>query len=105
MKKVYFTHISQWYSPKNRLEEAIHDYLRKEERQVVQADQLDVFKKRIADKIALIHTLYPRCHRITVAWSNVGNPVNRKYKFNDILLDLNHCSICMFYLYSGEVFP
>jgi hypothetical protein len=95
----YFTYISYWYSPKNKLEAAIHEYLRKEERKIIPATEINAFRTRIYRGIMCINGMFPRCHPVTVAWRTETKAGNAKYWYPDILLDVNNFSICQFKMF------
>ncbi len=95
----YFSYISGWYVPKNKLEEVVHQFLRSAERQIIDETDLKKFQNFISNQIADLNKKYPRCRPIVVRWKTETKAANARYHYPDILIDLNNFSICHFKLF------
>lgn len=92
----YFSYISNSYSCKNKLEEAVYQQLRTFNRRVIPNDQLDTFKKDILEAIEASNQAHPRCKPVKATFwcSGMGD--------RDFVLSMGG-GICNFNIYASKV--
>lgn len=64
----YFSYISNEYSLKNSLEKAVYALLQQNNRQVIDASEVETFKEKILQDIEVLNKQNPRCRPFKPDW-------------------------------------
>lgn len=95
MKTTCLVYVGQSYVPKNRLENAIQEYLKLNDRKLLSGNEIAEFKKAILDQISAFNDKYSRCTPVRASW--IKNHENKQPA--DEILSLGGSLICNLYLY------
>lgn len=98
----YLTTYGNPYTPKNKLESHVQDYLKLHNRKIVSAAKIEEFKKEILDEISSISKRYPRCKPVKTDWWESNRPEESERYLETWILSFNGASICEFKLLGGE---
>jgi len=93
----YFSYISFEYTPKNKLHEQVHEFLKANDRKIIEADKVDQFKRHILSGIKKLNQANPKCNPIEAHWWNPAL-IGKK----DHLLNVGIGTICSFNLFHEE---
>lgn len=93
----YFTYISVTYTCKNQLYKDILAFLYTNDRKIIEAKDLEAFKKSIVDGVNEINTKNPRCKPIKASWNGWHAQTEM-----DSRLSLGYGSICTFNIYQSK---
>jgi predicted Zn-dependent peptidase len=92
----YFTYISHVYTLKNKLEKAVFTLLLIENRSVVDAENIDLFKSKLLENIKLLESENPRCKSLHSHFSTPHS--SEKYKDFSLIIP----GICSFNIYQSR---
>lgn len=84
------------YSCKNKLEKAILDFIKKEDRTLIPIRDLDEYKNRIIEELKEIQAKFPRCKPIRFEW--IKSNFVKYLGIYDFRLDIGNGIVCYFYL-------
>jgi len=68
----YLTRVSQVYSSKNKLEKAIQDFIKCNDRLLIDSKDLNEFKSKIIQHINFLNLENARCSPKSASWYNAG---------------------------------
>lgn len=88
----YFSYTSNSLTLKNKLEIAVHDYLKDNERQVIPALEVKKFKEKIVKRIDELNKTHIRCTPVKVQWDSWNN---KDYS-------LSGAHFCSFHLFASN---
>lgn len=86
----YFSHISATYSHKNKLEQAIYELLKENDRLIIPEADIIKFQGKITDRIEELNKEFPRCTPVAPYFSRISKNEPDYY--------LSPQSICIFIL-------
>jgi len=66
--KRYFSYITMWYVPKNKLHKAAIDYIEKMNRRVIESKEVKSFVDEINQGIEKLNKQYPKCTPLSPNW-------------------------------------
>ena len=91
----YFSYINHTYICKNALHKAVFEFLKANDRKVINSENVEIFKREIIKGIGLQNSLHSRCKPIIASWTTAGT------SDNDFMLDIGGI-ICYFFLYASK---
>lgn len=68
--KIYLAKKGEFYSPKNKLEEAIQNFIQEQDRKLIKEDDLEEFKNFVVNEIEKLNNEFPRCTPVKVDFWN-----------------------------------
>lgn len=93
MKTMHVTHLAHKYTPKNKLDQAVQDFLGNCNGLAVEGKDLNRLKQYIIDSINQLNKQHPRCTAKKPYWWQFGS-------FNDKLCSCGN----QFFIYHGKQF-
>lgn len=93
----YFSYISFEYTPKNSLHKAVYEFLKANDRKVIEEGKVEDFKKRIIKGIQDLNAAHTKHNPVDVHWWNAS-----MHGSKDHILNIGLGTICTFNLYRED---